>query len=436
MFKNNHNTNNHSSSNRNGSGSGSVNSLHNGSNNISNSKLNSADKIISIFDTYLDVLLTKYFYFSAKVPYQQQIYNSIKQNKFSTSEKHNCYSDNSYGDDSYGDIFDEIDSEPYEGEIDSNSGSKIYNAELCRICYRHGTSLIKICECENMHYCMMCIRKMIFIGICNTLDKDKICGSKKCNMNVLNSCNEKLLLNPQTGRVCDIRMLDYIKRIANIYCSKCGAFKIHYPNANEVIKYGNLLSRLYQINYYQNEYWDPTCNITNDLASKRSRLPSKVPIIKYNSISFRYYTLIDRLPGDDFDPDNINLIYYIDPECTSGTIHINSNSTAVYFNDHLALPKSDLKSGLVCSSDRIIKVPLNDVGRNVFTQWHLQELCMDAIKETALRIPVQLSNSNIDGYNNTNSNSTELAAPIIFGPITKAKIKEWQSIMVKVHNGI
>lgn len=273
--------------------------------------LNNSYKIISIFDTYLDVLLTKYFYFYAEAPYHQKIYDS---NKIAASKISNKYSgdeclDECLKDDEYDSIYDEIDEEPYD------------NGDRCCLCDDHNISLVNICNCKNMKHCIRCFRKKIFIELCNTFDYDSITGIKECNLNIKQACDVNLLLNPHTGKICDIRMIEFIKNIVNIYCKHCGSFNIKYPNANEAIKYKDLLARLVQVNYYQNEHWDEGSNVVHDLLhdQKQWGLPSNISPMAYNNMSFRYYTLLDRPYDDNHEAEKVKLIYYIDPDCKTGT---------------------------------------------------------------------------------------------------------------------
>lgn len=346
-------------------------------------------KVLDMLELHLDTFLTKYFYFSANPAYQP--INTIRDNT-RTNEA-----------DMDDDIFAEVDQELNEDQ------------SYCSICNETGISLSRICNCgDSDMYCFACIRHEILNGIISIFKSGHI---SRLNKNFKQQHTIAALLDSRTGRLCDIKLLNYIRKHSYLKCHKCKTCNIKYPNANEAVRHNIVLAALSQANYYQNEHWNCHEAVQEIISGNSSSnvnvigYTPQIQITEYNNMIFRYYAYLDRPPVDD--PEQATITYYIDPDCKyiSAYHRPAAKSVAEYFNSQLAIsiPQS--------YNDRTIKIPLVDEAGHMLVQSQLRQLCLDGIKETAQRIP-------------------HGQRPVIRGPIPEAKLADWQEQLKAAQQGI
>lgn len=362
------------------------------SNDISKSdKLGMLD-MLDVLDINLPVFLTKYFYFNAIRPLHQQYIDKKCQN----SNTHDCGSEFS------GDIFDEIDEEPYD-------------PGRCSICYRDRVSLIKFCKCKDIMYCYECImhhikssiEKVIHVHI-KTYD-----ALGYVNANATFIYNISNLVNPSTGRICDVKMLAYLSKISKIpelSCINCYHINLQYPNVNEVLSHKDILDSLIKMQYYDNESSDSTVLIAHDLMKNPHNYPplSQVPILEYQNLKIEYHLALLQEPNNSVNPGQYMARYFMSPNTNIGHAPNHPLSSILY--KHIIPPSFDIASQLIPNAKytrRLINKPLQDCGGNIMVSYYLDNLCLDIARQS---IAMKVKNGNGNGNGDDNGDRIRFKA--------------------------
>lgn len=332
------------------------------SNITSDNESKNINEFLNMFETYLDGFLTKLFYF-ASIP-------SV------SSEKLNMANNINQAINKEMDIFEEIDMEPYE----SNN---------CCICNDTDCSLIKICNCQSQLYCYNCLKYFIKYNLRKNI------SSNTSNLYVLYNQrpahNIHKIINPKTGRICDIRMYNYIVKYCKLECKQCQHLDIKYPNINIYQKYIHILSHLTQINYYNKEKWDPSNKISELYLA--GEYPNNIPVTEFERININYRILMHKQQVPDTLPtaNLIKLYYHMDIN------YHNTNTVAQrkiidFIKKNLAslddiYQFSQQNKETLPNDINIIHAPLNDLGQNLYIQYMLEDIVLMGIKEMIKRSP-------------------------------------------------